>query len=105
MYDDGEISSNGAVSSSTEIWIVYVVMFLFGIMVCLRMVDYMGWKLCMLVFLVGMCFCNFVMASVVVGYVLGSARDAFDVVIILFVFFYGFGMVVILMFIVVELFF
>ena len=104
VHDDGEIPSNGAVPSSTETRIAYVVTLLFGIMVCSRMVDYMGRKPCMLASLAGMCLCNLAMASAAAGYALGSARDALDVAIISFAFFYGLGMAAIPMLIAAELF-
>jgi MFS family permease len=92
------------VPSSSETRIAYVVTLLFGIMVCSRMVDYLGRKPCMLASLVGMCLSNLSMASAAAGYVFGSARDALNVAVISFAFFFGLGMAATPMLMTVELF-
>ena len=92
VHDDPEIPPDAAVPSSKETRIAYVITLMLGIMLCSRMVDLVGRKPCMLVSLTGMFAANVSIAVIAAGYVLGSARDALDVSVVCFAFFFGLGM-------------
>lgn len=104
VHDDPQIPSDAAVPSSKETRIAYVITLMLGIMLCARMIDLVGRKPCMLVSLVGMFASNVSIATFASVSVHGSARDALDVSVVCFAFFFGLGMSGIPTLISVELF-
>ena len=104
VHDDSEIPDTGAVPSSSETRIAYVLTLMLGIMLCSRVVDLFGRRASMLVSLGGMFASNLAMVAVGFGFTIGAARDAINAAVICFAFFFGLGMATVPMLTCVETF-
>ena len=92
VYDDPEIPDDAAVPSSEETRVAFIVALMIGVMMCSRFVDHYGRKPCMTASLIGMLISNVSIAAIASGMHFGPARDALDVSVVCYAFFFGLGM-------------